>query len=221
MNNDLVVYYAARAGEYEKVYDRPDRQADLTRLVAIVQDLFRNKKVLEFACGTGWWTQRIAQTARAVLATDINEAVLDIARAKPYPPGAVHFQADDMFQSTVDDTFEVAFGGFIWSHILLEDLDGFVGRAAHWVERGGILVFIDNLHVSDSNTPIAYADAAGNTYQIRRLEDGSEHAVLKNFPTGDFVCEKLEAQGLECTWLELEYYWLAIGRKAHQTNPNN
>ncbi len=212
MNNDLVAYYAARAREYEKIYDRTERQPDLTRLTAIVQDIFRDKNVLEIACGTGWWTQRIARTARAMLATDINEAVLDIARAKNYESGNVHFQCDDLFQSAVEQPFDALFGGYIWSHIRLEDLDRFIACTIDRVKPGGVVVFADNLYVPGSNTPISETDAAGNTYQTRLLEDGSEYAVLKNFPNEQLVREKLESRGLECEWLALDYYWIAIGK---------
>jgi len=79
MNNDLVEYYAERAKEYEKIYDKPERQGDLKALSNLVQTIFAAKDVFEIACGTGYWTQHIAKTADSVLATDINQAVIDIA----------------------------------------------------------------------------------------------------------------------------------------------
>jgi len=42
---------------------------------------------------------------------------------------------------------------------------------------------MDNRYVDGSSTPISERDADGNTYQRRRLADGSDNRVLKNFPT--------------------------------------
>ena len=48
--------------------------------------------------------------------------------------------------------------------------------------EGARLVFVDNRYVDGSSTPIEERDSSGNSYQIRTLEDGSRHRVLKNFP---------------------------------------
>lgn len=212
-NNDLVVYYDARAAEYEKIYDNPERQHDLTRLTAVLQDFFRGNDLLELACGTGYWTQRLALTARSVLATDINSSVLDIARAKSYPNDNVWFRQDDLYQSSIGKTFDGLFGGYIWSHIPLEQLDSFTSRVAQWVAPGGIVAFTDNLFVPGSSTPISHTDAHGNSYQTRQLADGSEHIVLKNFPAPALALEKMARQGIVCEWHPFSYYWLLIGKK--------
>ncbi|MEZ5730408.1 MAG: methyltransferase domain-containing protein [Burkholderiaceae bacterium] len=77
---DLAAYYAARATEYDAIYARVERQPELERLGSMLCELLHMRSVLEVACGTGYWTQRYAQRARKVLATDVNEAVLAIAR---------------------------------------------------------------------------------------------------------------------------------------------
>lgn len=210
MQNDLVSYYAARAAEYEKLYEKPERQKDLVRLTAILQDIFRGKNVLEIACGTGWWTQRLALTAQSVMATDINESMLDIARNKYYARNNTEFIRDDIFQSTLDQTVEGLFAGFIWSHIPLDQLDGFLTQIRNRVQTGGAVVFIDNLYVPGSSTPISHSDEGGNTYQTRLLSDGSEHRVLKNFPEPDFLKGKLAPFGAALEYRALDYYWLAI-----------
>jgi demethylmenaquinone methyltransferase/2-methoxy-6-polyprenyl-1,4-benzoquinol methylase len=75
----LADYYAARVTEYEQVYAKPERQADLARLRLVVAEFARERRVLEVACGTGYWTVELARTAKSVVATDIGEAVLAVA----------------------------------------------------------------------------------------------------------------------------------------------
>lgn len=85
MHTNLTEYYAKRAAEYEAIYAKPERQADLEAVATFLKEIFNGKDVLEIACGTGFWTEKIARTARSVWATDINESVLEIARNKNYP----------------------------------------------------------------------------------------------------------------------------------------
>ena len=69
-------YYSRRAAEYERIYEKPERQAELEWLRNRIPEVFAGREVLEVACGTGYWTQYIARAARKVSACDINEAVL-------------------------------------------------------------------------------------------------------------------------------------------------
>src|SRR5919109_4178747 len=94
---ELEAYYAKRAAEYEKIFQKPERQADLARLRHDIPALFRDERVLEIACGTGYWTPLIAAQAESVLATDYNEETLVIARSKRYPKGNVRFERADAY----------------------------------------------------------------------------------------------------------------------------
>ena len=59
----MQAYYAARAPEYDSVYRKPERQADLRAIEQWVPSRFVAARVLEIACGTGYWTQFIAPVA--------------------------------------------------------------------------------------------------------------------------------------------------------------
>src|SRR6478752_652450 len=87
----LEAYYSKRAHEYERIYEKPERQRELAWLRERIPAILARRTVLEVACGTGYWTQYIARQARHVHACDINETVLEIAREKPLPPGRVDF----------------------------------------------------------------------------------------------------------------------------------
>ena len=47
----LQKYYDRRASEYEKIYDKPERQHELEWLRHRVPELLRDRTVLEVACG--------------------------------------------------------------------------------------------------------------------------------------------------------------------------
>ena len=70
------------------------------------------------------------------------------------------------------------------------------------------MILMDNRYIDGSSTPIAHRDADGNTYQDRRLADGSVTRVLKNFPAEDELRSSLKGAKDFCHEA-LEYYWLA------------
>lgn len=208
MNTDLVLYYKERAQEYEQVYQKPERQEELRQLTKLLQDIFKDKTVFEVACGTGYWTERIAETAHFILATDINEAVLEVARAKSYPNENVNYKQADLFKLKQAAKYESLFGGFIWSHIKLEALPAFLSIINSCVNPGGTVVLVDNNFVEGSSLPISHRDEQGNTYQTRTLANGSTHQVLKNFPTESQLRQLLQGIATDIRLTNLPHYWL-------------
>jgi demethylmenaquinone methyltransferase/2-methoxy-6-polyprenyl-1,4-benzoquinol methylase len=207
----LEVYYRKRASEYEQVYEKPERQAELEWLRSRVPELFGGRTVLEVACGTGYWTQFIARTAARVHACDINEAVLEIAREKPLPPGRVSFfKADAVSLVGVPPQCDAAFAGFWWSHVKKSELAFFVKNLAIHLEPGSVVGILDNSWAPGSSTAISRRDAGGNTYQKRKLASGEEYEVLKNFPTPQELSAAVEPVSRAAHLESLTYYWLLV-----------
>ncbi|MBD0331943.1 MAG: class I SAM-dependent methyltransferase [Chitinophagaceae bacterium] len=208
MNTNLITYYKERAKEYERIYDKPERRDDLLQVIKILQQIFTNKTILEIACGTGYWTERIAKTAKSIVATDINDAVIEIAKTKNYFPAQVEFRIEDIFNFPKKGTYDALFGGFIWSHIKIEELKTFLIQVHKHVTPGGIVVFIDNKYVEGSSLPITETDELGNIYQTRTLENGSTHKVLKNFPNQTFIQDLIKDYAEAITFHNLKHYWI-------------
>jgi SAM-dependent methyltransferase len=208
LNNDIVTYYKSRAGEYEEIYFKQERQEELKKIEDILKDIFSGKSVIEIACGTGYWTERISLTAKSILATDINDSVLEVAKNKSYAKDNVDFQNQNLFSFNPVEKFESLFGGFIWSHIKLQELDNFIDKINNIVLPGGRIVLIDNNYVEGSSTPVTDKDEFGNTYQTRKLKDGSTHLVLKNFPKKEFILKRLKNKVKEISYINFEYYWM-------------
>ena len=208
VNTNIVSYYKDRAKEYEQIYAKPERQEDLKSATTILQEIFADKQVLEIACGTGYWTEKIAESATSIFATDINETVIDIAKKKDWSSKQVSFGLADIYSFPDNKKYENLFGGFIWSHILLQDLDKFLSTVNNLVCPGGTVVFMDNNFVEGSNLPITKKDEQGNTFQTRKLEDGTTHLVLKNFPTETFLRHKLSNFSGDLKLFNLAHYWI-------------
>ena len=207
--SDLVDYYDARAREYEKVYDKPERQSDLGVLRDVIPAVFAERHVLEIACGTGYWTRRIASQAASVIALDLAPSTLAFARAHQPDAENVHFQVGDAFDlMSVDGSVDAAFAGFWWSHVLRRDLGRFLTGLHAALAPGARVVFIDNRYVEGSSTPLSRTDADGNTYQSRRLDDGTTHEVRKNFPTADELRAAVAPFAIRSDVTLLDYFWM-------------
>jgi len=206
----MAAYYARRAAEYESVYAKPERQADLRRMEAGIAAPFAGRRVLEIACGTGWWTPHAAREAADWLATDLNPETTAIAQAKVLPP-CVRFATADAYTLTEiahEPPFGAAFAGCWWSHVPLQRLPGWLALLHSRLAPGARVVFLDNSFVQTSTTPLTRTDQAGNTYQQRRLNDGSTHEVLKNFPTPAQALSMLGPRARQPQWMAHTHYWV-------------
>lgn len=204
----LIAYYSQRAQEYERIYHKPERKADLDRLREHLRDAVAGRRVLELACGTGFWTAAIADCADVIHATDASEEVLEIARAKQLDTTRVTFARSDAYHPTAPTPdFDAGLAFFWWSHIPCARLAEFLVSFHAALQPGARVVFADNRLVPVSSTPISRRDVEGNTYQVRRLDDGSKHEVLKNFPTADELRSVLApyADNIEVT--SFDYFW--------------
>ena len=206
---NIVDYYSARADEYEQVYAKPERQEDICRLQDIIPAYFTGRHVLEIACGTGYWTRRIAPRASSVVACDLSPEVLALARARQAETFPVQFRNADAFAlDGVSGAFDAAFAGFWISHVQRHEVQRFLTGLHRRLPSGSIVLLVDNRYVDGSNWPITRTDGDGNTYQRRRLLDGTEYEVLKNFLSPAEVRDGVEASGgTTISVCELTYYW--------------
>lgn len=164
--------------------------------------------VLEIAAGPGYWTQRIADTARSIVATDINENTLVEARKKRYPEGKVSFKVADLYDLGDEPPRDGLFGGFIFSHIPKRDRHACIDTINSYVVPGGVVALIDNNPITETDG----VDAEGNQLRVRTLEDGTKHEIIKNYPTEDELRALLEGRASGVSFTNLKYFWILTYR---------
>lgn len=218
----MIRYYAERAPEYDRIYELPERQADLERLRTILRGWATDRHVLEVACGTGYWTQELARTARSIRATDAAPEMLDLARRRAYAC-RVTFAVGDALDpihaaglpsaapvahpSTMDGSDTLFFAGFLLSHLPRAGIAALLEKWERSLGGGARLAFVDNRFVPASSRPVTRTDSTGNTFQRRRLDSGSEFEVMKNFFTTEELRGFVGDRGRSVEITELEYYW--------------
>jgi demethylmenaquinone methyltransferase/2-methoxy-6-polyprenyl-1,4-benzoquinol methylase len=109
----------------------------------------------------------------------------------------------------IEGEFNAALAVFWWSHLKRDQMERFLRILHSRLQPGSRVVFIDNIYVEGSSTPISRCDAEGNTYQLRKLGDGSTTEVLKNFPIDETIAEVLRDSTHDLKIERLTYYWLA------------
>jgi len=200
-------YYAARAAEYDKVYAKPERQADLRRIEQWLPSVLKGRSVLEVACGTGYWTQFFAPHCPRVVAVDSASETIQVAKSR-VPPEKVEFVVGDAYNLPPQRApLSAGFAGFWWSHIPHARVGEFLRSFHAALEPGAPVVLLDNRFVPGSSTPVAEQDADGNTYQTRFLADGTSHRVLKNFPSKLELLAAVSPFATVLRYHEWEYYW--------------
>ncbi len=200
-------YYQARAKEYERVYEKPERQIELQKLKTWLQRETQERTILEVACGTGYWTAVAAPGAKFVLATDVNSGPLEIARAKNLGEHIEFLKANAYALPETRRRFDTCMAHFWWSHVEIANQSKFLTHLASRLTAGGRLLMIDNRYVEGSSTPVSHTDDDGNSYQHRRLANGAAYEVLKNFPSREDLERSLGAIATSISVTELKYYW--------------
>ena len=177
-------YYNRRAGEYEAIYatSDPTRRAELTGIEAEVKTLLAGKRVLEIACGTGYWTAVAARTALHITATDASHEMLEIASAKALPPGIVTLLHGDAYDlASIPGEFDAAFANFWFSHIPRARLGDFLAKLQGKLLPGSLVFMADNVYVPGVGGELVHPPGSADSYKIRTLSDGSQHRILKNY----------------------------------------
>src|SRR5258708_32301753 len=150
-----IAYYRARAGESDEWclrrgrYDRgPELNARWFAEVAEVRralaEIAPAGRVLELACGTGLWTQTLAQTAARVTAVDSSPEALALNRERLRDP-RVEYVAADLFAWRPPTTYDMVFFSFWLSHVPPDRFGAFWELVRSCLAPGGRVFFLDSL----------------------------------------------------------------------------
>ena len=190
---DQVDYYRRRAGEYDATA-YGDVAAARARIARLVAEMRPAGRVLEIACGTGLWTEALAELADTVTAIDAAPEAVRIARAR-VRPGNVSFEVADVFAWKPDARFDVVFFSAWLSHVPTSRFDAFWHSLRGLLADGGRVLFIDE-HV-DERAKEVYVRGRDEIVE-RRLNDGSAFRVIKNFVDPPELELQLRQLGWDC-----------------------
>ena len=181
-------YYDRRAREYEAIYRRDDpvRQGEQTAIAEAMRVALAGRRVLELACGTGYWTARLADVARSVVGVDASPRMLSVACAKGPPHESVAFLLGDAYRLPfVAGAFDGALANFWLSHVPRARTSAFLADLHAHLAPGAVVAMADNVYVPGVGGELVTRPGTHDTFKRRRLADGSAHEVLKNYYDAD------------------------------------
>ncbi len=187
-DEELKVYYAARAGEYDDWFLRRGRYsrgaiadtawaADLDQATLWLDAQKLRGEIVELAAGTGWWSPLLAQKATTLWLYDINEQPLEFARQRLVAHNlAAHIHTRDAWAEP-DRQVDGLFCGFWLSHVPRHRLADFLALCRRWLKPGGRMAFIDSR--LDPESSAVNHPRPENDMSVRKLDDGQTFNIVK------------------------------------------
>jgi ubiquinone/menaquinone biosynthesis C-methylase UbiE len=185
-NNDpeLLKYYDARAPEYEQIYyrDAPQRQRELAADSERLEQLAQGCSVLDLACGTGYWLEKMSHTAKRITAVDFSFKMIQQARRKSFGCPVDFVRADLNTLPFAPEHFDRVTLGFWFSHHPRQHYDQLFDLLTTYLKENGSIWMIDNNPPAEGLRQNSVgADKQGNNLIKRRLDSGKEFTIIKNY----------------------------------------
>ncbi|MFC4933206.1 class I SAM-dependent methyltransferase [Massilia sp. GCM10023247] len=214
MNNQQVAKYYALLGEAgEDKYLEPDMDEDIDDMSIHLGNVLSGHTVLELGCGTGFWTEIVAESAQSVLALDINAGLVDIARERGMPEGKVNFRVADALDLPEDiGKFSAVLVSFLWSHLNKKEQEQLLATLKKRLGKDVLLVILDDSFVEGFSETIARTDADGTTYQILTTPEGERFELPKSYQSDSALRKRLGNVGKEIKIERIEFFWILTCR---------
>ncbi len=215
-NNDLDKqneYYSKRASEYEQIYfrDNKERRQEIDDEVIRLKELATDKSIIELACGTGYWTTRVSETASDIIASDFSQEMIVEAKKKSYRCPIQFLQADLHNPPFEASSCDLLLLGFWLSHEPCQDYPTLFNTLKKLIKQNGKIWMIDNNPPAEgSKFESVGKDSFGNNYKKRFLDDETEYSILKNYFTDESLRKILEPYFEIELLIHKRYYWSVV-----------
>jgi demethylmenaquinone methyltransferase/2-methoxy-6-polyprenyl-1,4-benzoquinol methylase len=170
-----IAYYRQRAREYDVTSYGEDLGVARARIAHVLDLLEPWGRVLEIACGTGMWTQELADRTDLLVGVDAAAEAVVLARER-VRVGDAQLLVADVFEWEPAVRFDVVFMAFWLSHVPRSRWDEFFNRVGDWLLPGGRMLIVDE-HLGGQSAERFVS--TGGDIAIRTLSDGSEHRLVK------------------------------------------
>lgn len=200
-------YYDARAPEYDDWWYRRGRYdggpASNLRWFNECNDLYAEFRsvpfhghVLDLACGTGIWTERIVRRGLHVTAIDSSERMLAINKAK-VASELVEYIQTDIFTWKPDQKYDGLVMTFWLSHVPRSHLGRFL-RIVRQAVSSGAPIFVADSHYHEGHLePDSVASERHASTSTRILPDGQSFEIVKVFYDSDELSVAFQSAGFD------------------------
>jgi ubiquinone/menaquinone biosynthesis C-methylase UbiE len=216
-------YYRARAPEYDQWWFRQGRYErassgqwleDIAEAADKLEAFRPRGRVLELACGTGIWTERLAAYTTQLTALDASAEVLAL-NATRLGSRQVRYVQADLFAWEPAERFDVVFFSFWLTHVPPERFEAFWRLVDRCLDPNGRVFFLDSRREPTSTAADHVLPDADAVITRRRLNDGRELQIYKVFYEPLALQERLQRLGWRFEVSETQRYFIyGSGRRA-------
>jgi demethylmenaquinone methyltransferase/2-methoxy-6-polyprenyl-1,4-benzoquinol methylase len=188
---EIAEYYDSLAKGYHRQfgYDKEYDTEEYKEICNLIADVFTSREVLEIACGTGYWTGKIAKVAKSVMATDLNSSMLTEAKKNLSCYSNISFtEADAYSLKKITSFFSGAISVLWWCHVPKKKIPIFLSVLHSKLKPGARVLHICQLEDSDSENHTM--DQNGDAIAQRKSEERI-YRIVKNIPTEHYLREIL------------------------------
>jgi demethylmenaquinone methyltransferase/2-methoxy-6-polyprenyl-1,4-benzoquinol methylase len=211
--DEQIAYYRARAAEYDDT-STPEGDpfaAHAEAIRAALRAFEPRGRVLELGAGTGQWTGILAETADELLVTDASPEMLELNRSKVGEAPHIRRRVLDAFAVTPIGGHDVAFFGFLLSHVPPDAFQAFWDGLAGVLAPDGRVFFVDEGRHFEWRED--WIDERAGIVR-RPLRDGSVHRAVKVLWEPAALETRLREVGWDASvHAEGPFYW-GTGRRS-------
>lgn len=111
MSEENIKFWAAMSHRYDSFIDTVLGEKIRPKILEKLNEEENLGNLIEFGCGTGYFTKTLADKSEKIISTDISEEMLDIAKERL---NEIEFQVMDCQECKFDEnTFDTAFMGLV------------------------------------------------------------------------------------------------------------
>lgn len=189
--HEQLEYYRARSAEYDQWWYRKGRYdrgsadnacwfKDAADVESAVERFAPWGRILEMACGTGIWSEKLIPYASELTLVDGSREMLELAETRLQAADVRYVEAN-LFTWRPGQEFDTIFFSFWLSHVPPTRFDEFWSLVSDCLTPGGRVFFVDSQHEPTATaTDLQLPDREAVQLQ-RRLNDGREFRIYKVF----------------------------------------
>lgn len=205
---EQMAYYRARSPEYDQWWQRAGKydrgplfhrrwDEETSQVRAALDGFGARGKILEIACGTGWWTPQLAAGAEQITVIDASTEMLDRCRARVAAAGLdaakLEYLHSDIWDWLPERRYHAVFFGFWLSHVPEVRFDRFWELVDGALLPGGRVFFVDSAE-STGSSRIGSPAGAPET-ERRELNDGRRFDIVKRYFEPRWLRQRLTGIG--------------------------
>jgi demethylmenaquinone methyltransferase/2-methoxy-6-polyprenyl-1,4-benzoquinol methylase len=204
LRRSMFRYYDERAPEYEEAYvlgtgtasiPDPDVFRREAALLTGVVERFARGRLVDLACGTGYWLPYYAAGCSSLTMIDQSPHMLDECRAKiaalDVADRASLLQGDVLEHAFEPRAYDSALVGFLISHLTEEQEQLLFERLRAILDAGGRFLVLESAYSSERARVNAKIER-----QERRLHDGTRFEIYKRYIDRQDIARWAESYGV-------------------------